>query len=110
MVKTTRHLVEETNALIGYTQSDEITLLWMVDTHKTEMFMGGIDELKVWNYAIEEELIELNYDYGVELMSQEWFKNPEKQEHFCRGGEHTECPLFNICNSYNQWTYNRNST
>jgi tRNA(His) guanylyltransferase len=40
MVKTTKYLVEETNALIGYTQSDEITLLWM-QAPKVEMFMGG---------------------------------------------------------------------
>lgn len=41
MIETTKHLVEETNALIGYTQSDEITLSWMVNTPKTELFMGG---------------------------------------------------------------------
>lgn len=28
MVETTRHLVEETVALVGYTQSDEISLVW----------------------------------------------------------------------------------
>jgi tRNA(His) guanylyltransferase len=30
MVETTRHLVDDLQALIGYTQSDEITLLWYV--------------------------------------------------------------------------------
>ena len=28
MIATTKHLVEETNANCGYTQSDEITLTW----------------------------------------------------------------------------------
>ena len=28
MVETAKHLVEETVALVGYTQSDEISLLW----------------------------------------------------------------------------------
>jgi tRNA(His) 5'-end guanylyltransferase len=41
MIETTRYLVEETNARIGYTQSDEITLMWMSTTYKSELFMGG---------------------------------------------------------------------
>lgn len=32
MIQTTKHLVQETNAIIGYTQSDEITLIWKPDT------------------------------------------------------------------------------
>lgn len=31
MVSTTRYLVQETNACMGYTQSDEITLTWLMD-------------------------------------------------------------------------------
>ena len=41
MVATTRFLVEETNARIGYTQSDEITLIWLADTYDGSIFMGG---------------------------------------------------------------------
>ena len=41
MVNTTKYLVEETNALIGYTQSDEITLIWYSDNIKSQIFMGG---------------------------------------------------------------------
>jgi len=41
MSELTQYLVEETNAKIGYTQSDEITLLWQADNWKSEIFMGG---------------------------------------------------------------------
>lgn len=41
MVETTRRLVEETNANVGYTQSDEITLLWHTPDPKTQPWMGG---------------------------------------------------------------------
>lgn len=39
MVATTRHLVEESSALAGYTQSDEITLLFHADDLKTQVFL-----------------------------------------------------------------------
>ena len=39
MIKTTKHLVEETHALVGYTQSDEISLCWHVDAHGLQEFM-----------------------------------------------------------------------
>ena len=41
MVNTTMALIAETNACIGYTQSDEITLAWKYDTHKSEVWFGG---------------------------------------------------------------------
>jgi tRNA(His) guanylyltransferase len=41
MVATTKHLVTNTCARIGYTQSDEITLLWQADGFDGETFMGG---------------------------------------------------------------------
>ena len=41
MVALTRYLTEQTCARIGYTQSDEITLLWQAETWKSEVFMGG---------------------------------------------------------------------
>lgn len=31
MIETTKYLVKETNANCGYTQSDEITLVWYTD-------------------------------------------------------------------------------
>jgi len=41
MVKTTERLVEETGAIVGYTQSDEISLLWYSADFKSELFFGG---------------------------------------------------------------------
>lgn len=39
MVATTRHLVEESAALAGYTQSDEISLLYYDEDPKTQLFL-----------------------------------------------------------------------
>ena len=41
MVETTKYLVEETNARCGYTQSDEISLVWLSEHPDSEMFFGG---------------------------------------------------------------------
>lgn len=41
MVETTKFLVSETNANCGYTQSDEITLVWYFENDKTQMSYGG---------------------------------------------------------------------
>lgn len=41
MVETTRQLVRETNACMGYTQSDEITLAWHADNHKSQIWFDG---------------------------------------------------------------------
>ena len=42
MVATTRHLVEETGALIGYTQSDEISLVLMQgEAHNSQIWFAG---------------------------------------------------------------------
>jgi tRNA(His) guanylyltransferase len=41
MVLTTHYLVSETNACIGYTQSDEISLVWFTDNSKSQIFMDG---------------------------------------------------------------------
>jgi tRNA(His) 5'-end guanylyltransferase len=41
MRETTQFLVKETNALVGYTQSDEISLLWEIKDHKSEFIFGG---------------------------------------------------------------------
>jgi tRNA(His) 5'-end guanylyltransferase len=48
MVRTTKYLVEQTNANIGYTQSDEITLVWgnqISDDHPELMFGGRRNKL-----------------------------------------------------------------
>lgn len=41
MVETTKFLVEETNARCGYTQSDEISLVWLAEDPKAELYFGG---------------------------------------------------------------------
>lgn len=41
MIETTKHLVEETNACVGYTQSDEITLMWHTDDTKSQHWFNG---------------------------------------------------------------------
>lgn len=41
MLTTTQFLVEETHARIGYTQSDEISLVWQQDNYDSEIFFAG---------------------------------------------------------------------
>jgi len=41
MTEVTRHLVEETGARMGYTQSDEITLIWKAETFQSEIFFNS---------------------------------------------------------------------
>ncbi len=41
MIETTKFLVKETNANCGYTQSDEITLMWYSDNHKSKIYFDG---------------------------------------------------------------------
>lgn len=41
MVETTKYLVEQSDALIGYTQSDEISLAWYSDSVDSQIFFDG---------------------------------------------------------------------
>jgi len=41
MIETTKYLVKETNANCGYTQSDEITLMWYSDSHVSKIYFDG---------------------------------------------------------------------
>ena len=41
MIKTTKFLVEYANANCGYTQSDEISLVWFSEDPKTQPYFGG---------------------------------------------------------------------
>ncbi len=41
MIQTTKFLVEETNACIGYTQSDEISLVLNSDSYHSQIFFDG---------------------------------------------------------------------
>jgi tRNA(His) guanylyltransferase len=41
MVDTTKYLVDQSGATTGYTCSDEISLGWVCDDHRTQMWFGG---------------------------------------------------------------------
>ncbi|MCW2228071.1 tRNA(His) guanylyltransferase Thg1 family protein (plasmid) [Bradyrhizobium elkanii] len=41
MIETTKHLVHETHARMGYTQSDEISLVWLADGPDSDMLFSG---------------------------------------------------------------------
>lgn len=41
MFGVTHYLVHETQACVGYTQSDEISLIWHSTTHKRQIFLDG---------------------------------------------------------------------
>lgn len=41
MIETTKYLVDKTDALIGYTQSDEISLAWYSDSVDSQIFFDG---------------------------------------------------------------------
>lgn len=41
MIRTASMLVDHTHALIGYTQSDEITLVWCAESYKSDIFFSG---------------------------------------------------------------------
>ncbi len=41
MIETTKFLVQETHARIGYTQSDEISLAWLADSPESDVFFSG---------------------------------------------------------------------
>lgn len=45
MVGTTKTLVEKTHALIGYTQSDEISLTWLFEAESEPLFGGKVHKL-----------------------------------------------------------------
>lgn len=47
MLETTLSLMKKTSALIGYTQSDEITLVWQTQNEKSEIFFSGRHEKMV---------------------------------------------------------------
>lgn len=41
MIETTKHLVHETHALVGYVQSDEISLVWLADRPESDVLFSG---------------------------------------------------------------------
>ena len=51
MAYTTKRLVEETNAVIGYTQSDEISLIFYSEKPSSQVFFDGKQQKIVSNLA-----------------------------------------------------------
>jgi len=45
MIETTKHLVEKTHARIGYTQSDEISLIWLAEGRGDIFFSGKVQKM-----------------------------------------------------------------
>lgn len=45
MIDTTKHLVEQTHATVGYVQSDEISLVWIPGPHGISWFDGKITKM-----------------------------------------------------------------
>lgn len=41
MIETTKHLVHESHARIGYTQSDEISLVWLAESAESDILFSG---------------------------------------------------------------------
>lgn len=41
MIATTKYLVDQTHACVGYTQSDEISLCWLTETSDSQIFFDG---------------------------------------------------------------------
>jgi tRNA(His) guanylyltransferase len=81
MVATASHLVEKTNAVIGYTQSDEISLLWYLDGENPaqEMLFGG----KVQKLcSILAGMATARFNNAVLASSDEFAKNADKLPHF----------------------------
>jgi tRNA(His) guanylyltransferase len=78
MIATTKYLVEETSALLGYTQSDEISLLWYSEDPRSQMLFDG-KVLKLtsilaamttayFNYSLGKFVPERAYTEGVQRL------------------------------------------
>lgn len=79
MVETTRALVMQTNAAIGYTQSDEITLVFHAESYESELFFDGKHDKvvsilastttsvfnKLLPHYIPEKVWDVVHDYGA---------------------------------------------
>jgi tRNA(His) 5'-end guanylyltransferase len=57
MVETTRALMTETCALLGYTQSDEISLCWYSDSLKSQVYFDGRVQKMVGDLAAFASLV-----------------------------------------------------
>lgn len=96
MRNTLSDLIEETNAIIGYTQSDEISLLWHHEKEETEAFFGG----KV--FKLTSILASLTTSLFIKNLSCEFsdYGNEESSEYttLIRRLPHFDCRVFQLHN------------
>lgn len=102
MVSTMRYLVEETNAMIGYTQSDEISLvLYTPDTKSQVYFAGRVDKITSVLPALA------SLEFNAQVWQQDWGLQDRKAgvltvEHTERASRLSErrpvfdCRVFNV--------------
>lgn len=91
MVETTKFLVKETNAVLGYTQSDEITLILFTDDPKSEMFFAGKKFKIISNLAALATI-----KFYTELKSRKGDATPEKLPSF-------DCRAFQVPSKMEAW-------
>lgn len=86
MVETTRKLVEETNAVVGYTQSDEISLILLPETQ--QYFGGRVNKINSLLGAFAS--VWFNHFY-----QENWFKFPNVPGNVLRKA-YFDCRCFNV--------------
>ena len=58
---------------------------------------GGLDEVRVWNYARDPEAIAAEYRSGWELLAYTGATPPIPAARLCPYGLDTECPAYHVC-------------
>lgn len=91
MVETTKFLVDESNAVIGYTQSDEITLILHTETVTSQLFFDGKKHKLLSNLA---SLASVKF-YEI-LLSRKGDNMPKQLPSF-------DCRLFQVPNKMEAW-------
>jgi len=75
MIDTTTYLVKETNACIGYTQSDEISLIYYSDDMKSQIFHDGRKQKML---SILSALCSMKFNQLLQQTKEERFENKKK--------------------------------
>lgn len=80
MIETTKFLVEETHAAVGYTQSDEISLAWLPSEGENNMIFGGKTFKMISNIAslatAKFNHLGINHDGSMEIRQATYEKLP----------------------------------
>lgn len=85
MIETCRQLVQETHARIGYTQSDEISLIWLADSDKSDVFFSGkvqkmVSVLASMSAAVFARVCPSGYEHKLPHFDARVFQLPTKTE------------------------------